>query len=924
VARDKVFISYSHKDIAWLKKIRTMLKPLEDSGRLLFWDDTRIAPGTKWRDEIQLALNSAQAAVLLVTDNFLASDFVVCVELPQLLKAAENGGLRLFAILVSHCLYEQTPLKDFQFANDVSTPLDSLSVPRQKKLLAEIFRKLTAPAPPHEGNSSSTSLPSALMSPRADIFRLPLTDYTLFGREQELQQLENAWTNSGVKLVELVAFGGTGKTALVNHFLRDLQNSDWSGATRVFGWSFFNQGGGEDKQLSSEFFIAEALRFFGVADPGPIAAWEKGKILAEAIRSQRVLLVLDGVEPLQEPPGIRGGALRDQGLLSLLLELATDNTGLCIVTTRVVIEDLKTVNPGGLLQLDLEQLTPAAGAEFLRHLGVLGAEEELREAVRDFGGHALALRLLGNYVVEVYEGDVRRRHNIRSLTDDEQFGHYARRVMASYEEWFAGKPELQMLLIMGLFDRPVEPDVFAVLRRAPSIAGLTDSVFLLDDVKWRYALGRLRKVGLITEQSSNIDCHPLVREHFAKRLQILQPEASREAHARLFSFFRDKPSQQMPNTLEGLEPLFRAVSHGCRSGRNIEAFREVYWTRISRAEQAFCTHELGAAAADLSVIQSFFITLWVQLADGYSSAEQAWLFNQTGYDLRAVGRIAESLQPIEAGLKLALTTADWKNAARCANNLSRICLMLGEVSKAIEHAKSAVDYADRSGDRFHSLAYRSNLAHALYQGGSLAEAGRLFLEVESELQNQKPSNGGEIRENQYWDLLLGQGQFKLVRELTERSIVYKADRPLDAALDQLSYARARLLEWETTRDMLTAQENVATEEDIDRYLTQAVTGLREAGRQHEIPRGLLARASFRRLQGHFTLARMDIDEALALAQRTGMKLHEVDCYLELTRLALANKDRERACQTWEEASAGIERTGYLRRSTELAELKAML
>jgi hypothetical protein len=90
---------------------------------------------------IQGALTATKVAVLLVSPNFLGSDFIADHELPPLLNAAEKEGLVILWVYLSSCLYDETEIKDYQAAHNISKPLDSLTPAEQGSVLTHVYSK---------------------------------------------------------------------------------------------------------------------------------------------------------------------------------------------------------------------------------------------------------------------------------------------------------------------------------------------------------------------------------------------------------------------------------------------------------------------------------------------------------------------------------------------------------------------------------------------------------------------------------------------------------------------------------------------------------------------------------------------------------------------------------------------------------------
>ena len=138
--RQKVFVSYSHIDKEYLIDLKRHFKPFLK--QIDFWDDSKILPGQKWKDEIVKAINETKVAILLVSTDFLGSDFISTDELPPLLKAAEEDGATILIVIVKPCLFEEFPeLNQYQALNPPNNPVIKMEYDEREDLWVNLVRQ---------------------------------------------------------------------------------------------------------------------------------------------------------------------------------------------------------------------------------------------------------------------------------------------------------------------------------------------------------------------------------------------------------------------------------------------------------------------------------------------------------------------------------------------------------------------------------------------------------------------------------------------------------------------------------------------------------------------------------------------------------------------------------------------------------------
>jgi tetratricopeptide (TPR) repeat protein len=922
---NKIFISYSSKNADWVK---TWLVPkLESHGVPAYVDYRDFEIGVPSVINMERAVEQCAKTILVFTPDWVNSEWAQFERL--LLQTEYTTGLkkRILPLMLIDCKPPKRlgifTYADFKNKNDWEAQLE--------RLISQVQKDFAA---------SATTAPHFPPLPADHIYmkNWPRTEFELFGRQQELARLDQAWKSAATNVISFVAFGGVGKTTLVNKWLEKMRWDNYRGSQKVFAWSFYSQGTNE-LVTSADVFINTALQWFGDQNPQVGTPWDKGKRLADLIRQQKTLLLLDGLEPLQSGHDFEKGKIKDAALSTLVTELAKSNNGLCVITTRENIAEIERY-AARCEQINLEHISPEAGCALLRVRRVQGTDEELERLSGAFGNHALALTLLAEYLRQFEGHPAEKGFAIPDLEVPEAKGRHARRLMEAFAQQFSPASgtgtELELLQVLGLFNRPAPREAIARVMQAPAISGLTDRLAKLGEAEWLRLLHKLREVKLLAREYQHrpdtLDCHPLVREHFGEKLRQQNPAAWKEAHSRLYEYYKNLPAKHLPDTLEEMEPLFAAVVHGCRAGRHQEALDDVYWKRIKRGNEHYSMKKLGAFGADLSALSNFFEILWSQPASGLKENYKAFALSCTGFALRALGRLREAAQPMQVGLELRIKQEAWENAANAAGNLSELYLTLGEVSQAVAYARQSVDFADRSGDWEKQVTQRTALADALHQAGEVAESELLFREAEAKQKQRNPEYYylSSLQGFQFCDLLMSHGQYQKVQKRAKQTlgwgILTQEYSLLDFALDKLSLGRAFMLH--ALAESADPSLRASTFTQARDYLQQAVAGLRKSGNQDELPRALFARAACYRAQNEFAPAEADLEEAREIAERGEMKLHLADYHLEACCLCLAQGEERRgkgeergAKEHLAIAKEMIEKMGYGRRKPEVEALR---
>lgn len=791
-----------------------------------------------------------------------------------------------------------------RFARRTTMCVDNLRLTGEsdRRLVSAALRELREanrlPVPPEQRTFNLSLLPD---------FR------QLFGDARtHCDELDRAFENS-TRIAIVRGPGGVAKSSLVGNWTNRIAGRLVDEPIRIFVWCFK----GQDPQSSD--ILNCLLHWLGDEHCYAFSADAKARHIARRLATDplRTAMVLDSFETMMSPNTATSGHIVSHSLQRLLfglLDYDTAGKNLCVLTSRLSVDDLShlvrsTPSRDGsaveraVVEFSLGELAPEDGAEMLAHLGANRPHDELQELSRSMHGWPLALAVVGAKLREDPDCDPRR---LLRLTRQRTFSGEAH--FDQYMQWRVGTlidpSQLQLLRLVACHEGAVRDDSLkGCVAAAGAIPEITDRL-PMDDLEWDALLDFLQAASLLqviaTEAASEsvqrgvglrrIDMHQLVREWLVADLENRRPDLFR-ATCRL-SLDGEYESSE-PSTFADLAPYYRAARRLCRIDELNLAFFDVYLPKIARfdpvtGEGRFLSlQRFGAYESDQMLLRRFFTDdSLARFRPGLAEQAQGLIAGIVGFCLRANENLEAAMPLLTLSHRLLNAVGDRIHANSVAGYIAETLRTLGRLEDARQWATTSVRSADeicrgdRPGHRRQQIYHCTTLADIVRFQGDLEQSSRLFDEALSMTPDRRLSSIPSVR---YCELLIDLEDFDAVQRQTAWVLGDETMQGeiVSVALHRLyaGYARST-----TGNDSTARHAGLA-------MMQRAVADLDKAGfmESQALAHAWMARAQ--RNAGDLEHAEASADFGLRLSRTCGAVVMEVDCLCELSFVQLARRGR---------------------------------
>jgi tetratricopeptide (TPR) repeat protein len=530
------------------------------------------------------------------------------------------------------------------------------------------------------------------------------------GRSEELARLDRWAADPQIALAGVTAWGGAGKTALVTHWVQHGGAGRRAGVRGVFGWSFYSDPSAEHWATKLLDWVRQELHIQVAASrPGAVPP---GAAVLAVLRAVPLLLVLDGLEVVQEgPAGDQFGRLLDGTLREVLAGACQQrHGGLVVLTSRFPFADMEAFDGTSARMLEVPPFTPGEGAALLVAAGGDWlSDAERRALVTAVDGHALAIAVLAGLLADrPPASDLAVLH--AELAETARTSARVHRVLQFYADRLS-EPERYLLAAVSLFARPVPAAAVLAVAAHQAFAGhLAGWTPVMAQAAVRDRLGGLAAC----HPDGTISAHPLVRGAFRPLVMDAAQVAAESALAGLPEGLVTSRADAL-RVVEAIELLLDAGQW--------QAADSMYMARSDLVWQNLPAARLGQRAA----------TAFVATPARRDACAASLGFRRLTYYIASVGLNAMNAGDLATAREHLTLAAQHNRDAKDMSNLSVSLQNLGgclgyggQISAAQAAAAEALRAASSDDDSEQICNSRVLLGWLADLGGDTVQAGEHF------------------------------------------------------------------------------------------------------------------------------------------------------------------------------------------------------
>lgn len=702
-------------------------------------------------------------------------------------------------------------------------------------------------------------------------------------RSDSLERLDRWARDSQVGVVAVTGMGGLGKTSLIGHWLKDKKGWRQRSSRVLFYWSFYNNRSVDDllRELTLALQGEESRGKQTWREVLGLGSKAEHSGLIALLEDREALVVLDGLEVLQDIPGSNGyGRFLDAGLREFLRG-ACEGTGkkdkkgrperrhsLVVLTSRFPFVDLSRYLGNGLRELALDQLSAQEGAEVLRRTGVEGAAKALERVSSRFDGHPLALRIFGAALKKSVYGDVlqlcEQEFDCKGLDENSPLEHKLRSLLLFYER-ILPPSQSATLGILSLFRTPIGYDAILSVVRATKVAV---EAFHGDLSLLRTELDQLTEDRLLIKDfcagEELFSCHPVLRDHFRGVIVSRDPHAAGAATDTLLA---SQPSQDTATSISDIEPILAAVEL-LLDARDVTRAHDLY---INRLEHGRVFARLPAFDEGLRCALGFVAPA---VRARLESAWQIYYLNAVGVAALGSGDLSLARKYLQQALESSnLSVLEHSTIHR---NLATLLSQLGRLVEAERFSTTAVTCAEKDNinSEFHLTSALSLRGWLRFKLGRVLEGSQDFRRAGLETYPHSARDVTHSPVVRFADAMMSIGLHQQVMNTARRNLELARTSARRADLARLLWIVARGSSPEERLPLLSEAEEIARS---GHQLLDLVHILIEIARCSPPERALAM-----------------LDEPWALATNRDMSLAKAECLLVRAEVQIKNRRLEEA------------------------------